>query len=107
MATHIQDSGDGWLLPRDDPLIETIPGISGSSDEGEWDIVIQSSPVTVHLTYGVVLEVLDGWETLIKGPVVGSCQIFAAIQDAKRGQVGRLRMFRSMGAVEDGEFVVA
>lgn len=107
MAQHIETSGDGWLLPHDDPIIETIPPAVQSSDDEGWDIFIQSSPVTVHITYGTVLHVMDGWETLINGPVVGPCQIFAAIQDEKRGQIGRLRMSRSKGAVENGELVVA
>lgn len=48
----------------------------------------------MHLTYGVVLEVLDGWCNLIEEQV-GSCQLFAAIQDARRGRLGRLRVFKS------------
>ncbi|CAF9939846.1 hypothetical protein IMSHALPRED_001654 [Imshaugia aleurites] len=89
MADHIEEKGDGWLLPPDDPIIETIRDV----EHGNWNIVIQSSPVTVHLTYGVVLEVMDGWETLIGGQV-GACQMFAAIQNERRGQLGRLRVFR-------------
>ena len=95
MHEHIQTSGDGWLLAPNDPIIETIPA-AGVDDEG-WDILIQSSPVTAHLTYGVVLEVMDGWENLVNGHVIGACQIFAAIQEEGRGQVGRVRMFRVKG----------
>lgn len=101
MANHIQEKGDGWLLPKDDPILETISGVESE----EWNIIIQSSPVTVHMTYGVVLDVMEGWENLINGQV-GACQMFAGIQNVKRGQVGRLRMFRPPGTVGSGDLVI-
>lgn len=100
MANHIKDKGDGWLLPKDDPIIETI---STTESEG-WDVMIQSSPVTVHLTYGVVLDVMEGWENLINGEM-GPCQIFAAIQNTNRGQVGRLRVFKTRDVLGAGDLL--
>lgn len=101
VANHIREKGDSWLLPKDDPLLETV----SDSEGGEWYIIIQSSPVTVHLTYGVVLDVMEGWENLINGQV-GSCQMFAGIQNVRTGQVGRLRMFRPSDIRETGDLVV-
>ena len=101
MAHHIEDKGDTWLLPKDDPIIESIAGV----ESGNWDIIIQSSPVTVHLTYGDVLNVMEGWENLINGQV-GPCQMFAAIQNSRRGQIGRLRMFRPGGTMEPGDLLM-
>ncbi|KAL9077234.1 MAG: hypothetical protein Q9161_000500 [Pseudevernia consocians] len=101
MANHIKDEGDGWLLPNDDPVIETI----STAESEEWDVIIQSSPVTVHLTYGVVLDVMEGWENLINGEM-GPCQLFAAIQNTRRGQVGRLRVFQPHDAVGAGDLLI-
>lgn len=100
MNDHIRDKGDGWLLSKDDPILETIPEIESQ----EWDIIIESTPVTVRLTYGVVLEVLEGWENLIDGPV-GPCQMFAAIENMRRGLVGRLRMFRPRDIMDARELL--
>lgn len=102
MANHIAEEGDGWLLEMDDPIIETVSdGVEGE----EWDIIIQSSPVTVHLSYGVVLDVMDGWESLINGQM-GPCQIFASIQNAKRGQIGRLRIFKPRDVVRTKDLLM-
>ena len=59
----------------------------------------------MHLTYGVVLDVMEGWQNLINGQV-GPCQIFAAIQNTKRGQVGRLRVVRSRGGAGTGDLLI-
>ena len=101
MANHIEEKGDGWLTVHDDPIFERML-IAG---ETWWNVIIQSSPVTKHLTYGIVLNVMEGWENVINGQV-GPCQMFAAIQDVRRGQLGRLRMFVAEDAISTGDLLM-
>ena len=95
MLSHLQDHDDGWLLPADDPIVATLWPVLGVR---KWEIVLASNPMkapsgrTQHLTYGVVVSVIDGWNQLING-LVGYCVVNFLIEDSEWGDVGKLSMY--------------
>lgn len=81
VQTHISESGDGSLLPQDDPYRRDWPGLvfrnAQSNLVTNWRVqgfyfISKSSPLPAaegdyHLTYGILDNVLNG-ETFIRTP---------------------------------------
>ena len=95
MLSHIETQGGCWLLPADDPILADVD--MPDMIPRRWRIVLTSSIVrasggrTQHLTYGIVVSAIDGWNQLINS-LLGCCVVNLDIEDSDWGRVGTINM---------------
>ena len=89
---HLASHRDGWLVGSDDPLVEEVKTVANGE---EWHVKFESNPWLgpwqrkQHLTYGIVLDVVETWMQLING-ALGACHTFGSIMSSEWGHVGGL-----------------
>lgn len=101
VQAHISASGDGWLLPKDDPYRRDWP---------DFYFIAKSSPLppvegVPHLTYGIMNDALKGFFDIMyhgapnTGPLPFGC--YCNIADEKADLVGTAAIWDAPITVED------
>lgn len=101
IEAHINESGDGWLLPQDDPYRRNWQG---------FYFISKSSPLPVsageaHLTYGIMKDALKGFFDImyLGAPGAGSLPFgcYCNIENAQTDLVGTATIWPAPITIED------